>query len=170
MPLFSIFSKFVDGTTQTVFLQKNLYGVKNRCGFNPGFLLIVIAALLCGSCADNIRPDLLTSQRSRQPEKFYQQRWCTEQMGQMEVVIRDPGYAAGITRCDCLTATHAVEFDFAPKWAEAVGQALYYGAITGKKPAVVLIHKGGQVDERYNRRISTILDAYGITMDVWQVK
>jgi hypothetical protein len=69
-----------------------------------------------------------------------------------------------------MTMTHAVEFDFAPKWAEAVGQALYYGAVTGKKPAVVLIHKSGQVDERYRRRINTIMDAYGIRMDVWQMK
>lgn len=91
-------------------------------------------------------------------------------MGQMEVVIRDPGAATGTTRCDCLTATHAVEFDFAPKWAEAVGQALYYGAVTGKKPAVVLIHKGGRIDERYGKRINTIVKAHGIDLDIWELK
>ena len=43
------------------------------------------------------------------------------------------------TRIDCLTKTHAVEFDFAKKWAESVGQALYYSAVTGKRAKVVLI-------------------------------
>ena len=47
-----------------------------------------------------------------------------------------------ILLCTVLLLTsfaYAVEFDFAEKWAEAVGQALYYALKTGKKPAVVLI-------------------------------
>ena len=40
---------------------------------------------------------------------------------------------------DCLTSCHAVEFDFASKWAESVGQALYYQYKTNKKAMVVLI-------------------------------
>ena len=30
------------------------------------------------------------------------------------------------TRCDILTDTHAIEVDFADKWAEAIGQSLNY--------------------------------------------
>jgi hypothetical protein len=37
------------------------------------------------------------------------------------------------TRCDCLTDTHAIEFDFGNKWAEAIGQSAYYALQTGKK-------------------------------------
>ena len=33
----------------------------------------------------------------------------------------------------------AVEFDFANKWAECIGQALYYGQKTNRTPACVLI-------------------------------
>ena len=36
--------------------------------------------------------------------------------GKVEVVMKDG------TRCDILTATHAIEVDFAKKWAEAIGQ------------------------------------------------
>lgn len=36
------------------------------------------------------------------------------------------------TRVDCMTDTLAVEFDFANKWAECIGQALYYGKQTKK--------------------------------------
>ena len=47
------------------------------------------------------------------PEKHYQQQWCEEHKGVME--YRVPG-----GRVDCLTETHAVEVDFARKWAEAM--------------------------------------------------
>jgi hypothetical protein len=39
------------------------------------------------------------------PEKWYQQKWCEAQKGQVEVVLPDG------TRCDCVTDTHAIEFD-----------------------------------------------------------
>jgi hypothetical protein len=37
---------------------------------------------------------------------WYQQKWCEARKGQVEVVLPDG------TRCDCLTDTHAIEFDF----------------------------------------------------------
>jgi len=47
------------------------------------------------------------------------------------------------TRADCVSETHAIEIDFAQKWAEAIGQSLNYAAETGKPPAVILICKSG---------------------------
>lgn len=67
--------------------------------------------------------------------------------GQIELVLTDN------TRVDCVTATHAIEYDYSYKWAEAIGQSLYYSAMTGKKAAIVLIvdpkHKG-----RYLKRLN----------------
>ncbi len=40
------------------------------------------------------------------PEKWYQQMWCKEHDGQVEVVLPDGA------RCDCVTETHAIQFDF----------------------------------------------------------
>jgi hypothetical protein len=60
-------------------------------------------------------------------EKHYQGIWCKAHNGQVEVVLPDR------TRCDCLTDTHAVEMDFGNKWAEAIGQALYYSIQTGEE-------------------------------------
>ena len=37
------------------------------------------------------------------------------------------------TRCDILTDTHAIEVDFANKWAQAIGQSLNHAMQTGKK-------------------------------------
>jgi hypothetical protein len=55
-----------------------------------------------------------TAQAKRlHPEKYYQAIWCQDNNGQVEVVLPDK------TRCDCLTDTHSIEFDFGDKWAES---------------------------------------------------
>lgn len=59
------------------------------------------------------------------------------------------------TRVDCLTDEYAIEFDWAKKWAESIGQSLYYAKKTGKKPAVAIIMKS-PADEKYIRRIEEV--------------
>lgn len=81
------------------------------------------------------------------PEKEYQARWCKAKGGIMEYKLSDG------TRVDCLLPTMAVEFDFANKWAECIGQALYYGQKTKKTPACVLIMENGEKDLKYLRRL-----------------
>ena len=76
----------------------------------------------------------------------------------MEYVLPDK------TRVDCLTATHAIEIDWAEKWAEGIGQALYYAKITGKAPAVALIV--GEKDARYLKRLELVAEDTGITVFV----
>lgn len=92
------------------------------------------------------------------PEKFYQNQWCNDHGGQQEVVLDDG------TRIDCLTDTHAIEFDFAPKWAESVGQSLHYALKTGKKPGIVLIMENPK-DIRHLRKLQTLSEKYNFT--VW---
>ena len=58
----------------------------------------------------------------KHPEKWYQKRWCAENGGEAEVVLADR------TRCDCLTSTNAVELDFGPKWAEAIGHSVLFNS------------------------------------------
>ncbi len=48
------------------------------------------------------------------PEKWYQERWCRAQGGQVEAVLPDK------TRCDCVTDTHAIEFDFGNQLTTAI--------------------------------------------------
>ena len=91
-------------------------------------------------------------------EKFYQEAWCKQAGGMTEYRLDDG------TRVDCLTDEYAIEFDFAPKWAESVGQALYYGLRTGKRSGVVLImEKEG--DGRYLERLNAL--AVGHNIKVW---
>lgn len=68
-----------------------------------------------------------------QVESYYVDQWCTPDFGRKEAILWD------MTRVDCLAKDYAIEFDFAKKWAESIGQSLYYAKMTGKKPAVVLI-------------------------------
>jgi hypothetical protein len=60
------------------------------------FLIFIIIFIL---------PAPLLAKREH-PEKWYQEEWCEAYEGQVEVVLPDG------TRCDCVTDTHAIEFDF----------------------------------------------------------
>lgn len=96
------------------------------------------------------------------PEKHYQEKWCAEQGGQSEVVLADK------TRADCITATHAIEFDFGKKWAEAIGQSLYYSLQTGKRAGVVLIFTKPE-DRKYWIRLNSTIQHFGLPVDTWEM-
>ncbi len=93
-------------------------------------------------------------------EAYYQKKWCANK-GITEYKLPDN------TRVDCLTETHAIEFDFAKKWAESIGQSLHYSRMTGKKPGIVLIIEQPN-DFVYYNRIKPLCEKYGITL--WYVK
>lgn len=97
-------------------------------------------------------------------EKVYQTQWCNQHKGIMEYRLNDK------TRVDCLTDTLAVEFDFANKWAECVGQSLYYGRQTNKQPACVLIMENGEKDLKYLYRLRKTAYKKGINMRTFTIK
>jgi hypothetical protein len=96
-------------------------------------------------------------------EKWYQDRVCMSYGGQAEVVLQDK------TRCDCLTDTHAIEFDFGSKWAESIGQSLYYSVQTGKRAGIVLILEK-ENDLKYYERVEKVIEYFDLPVDVWMVK
>jgi len=91
---------------------------------------------------------------SHNKEKYYQVKLCKELKGEMEYRLSDR------TRVDCLTNNYAIEVDWAKKWAEGIGQSLYYSQMTGKKPAVALIIT--KKDKRYKKRLEKVADRYNI--------
>lgn len=95
-------------------------------------------------------------------EKEYQECWCNAHNGVMEYQLKD------YCRVDCLTDTHAIEFDFSKKWAESIGQSLYYAHSTGKKAGIVLIMENPEREQVYLNRVKTMGKKYGI--DVWVMK
>lgn len=60
------------------------------------------------------------------------------------------------TRVDLLSDRYAIEVDWAPKWAEAIGQALYYAEVTGREPAVLLLVRDFRGEARYVYRAQTV--------------
>ena len=113
------------------------------------FILTAVAGIYAGAQAHT--------------ERHYQEIWCKEQGGEIEVVMPDK------TRCDCVTETHAVEMDFGPKWAEAIGQALFYGLQTGKKPGIALILES-EKDYKYWIRLNTVLEHYDLPIETWKIE
>lgn len=113
-------------------------------------LLILIILPLCAFAQ--------TPKNHKYFEKDYQKVWCDAHCGSMEVILPDKA------RVDCVTATHAIEFDFAPKWAESIGQALYYGEVLQKQPGIVLIIENLEKDQKYINRVRTVAVKNGITL------
>lgn len=103
------------------------------------------------------------STQAHYKESVYQKAWCIRHGGQIEVVLPDK------TRADCITEAHAIEFDFGRKWAEAIGQALYYSIQTGKQPGIVLILEK-ESDYKYWIRLNTVIDHFALKVKTWQMK
>jgi hypothetical protein len=87
-------------------------------------------------------------------EDYYQTILCDRLVGIKEHRLSDK------TRVDCLTEEYAIEVDWAKKWAEGIGQALFYAQMTNKKPAVALIV--GKKDKKYLKRLKLVADKLDI--------
>jgi len=94
-------------------------------------------------------------------EADYQRVWCAKKGGTVEYVL--PGRA----RVDCLIDDYAVEFDFDYKWAEAIGQALYYSEQTGRWPGVVLIMEDHENGFKYLIRLLKGISMTNLKWRVW---
>ena len=98
----------------------------------------------------------------KKSERYYQEIFADEVNGSVEVVMSDG------TRCDILTETHAIEVDFARKWAEAIGQSLNYSTLTGKIPGVLLILEKDS-DEKYLAILENIIEKKNLGIEVFLV-
>jgi len=94
-------------------------------------------------------------------ESYHVDLWC--KYGTVEYKNTDN------TRVDCLTDVYAIEFDFANKYAEAIGQSLHYALMTNKKAGIVLIMTSKNSHVYYNRMIK-IISTYNLPITVWTMK
>lgn len=94
-------------------------------------------------------------------EKTYQNYWCSANNGKQEYILPDQ------TRIDCLTENYAIEFDFAKKWAESIGQSLHYANETGKQAGIVLIMENDW-DNVYLKRVLNLGNKFNIK--IWTIK
>jgi len=96
-------------------------------------------------------------------ERWYQERWCALHDGKSEVRLKDN------TRCDCILSDHAVEVDYARKWAEAIGQSLHYARMTGENAGILLIVEDAK-DKKYLSRLEKVIDHHNLPINVWTTK
>lgn len=105
----------------------------------------------------NVKKDLISTSSYKYKEADYVRAYCK---GRIEYSPENSN-----VRVDCLTDSYAIEFDYAKKWKEAIGQALYYGKITDRKPAVAIIMTSPS-DEKYINRIIEI----DKNIDIFRIK
>ncbi|MCW8884768.1 MAG: hypothetical protein OQK12_05865 [Motiliproteus sp.] len=96
-------------------------------------------------------------------ERDYQDPWCFQHKGETEVVMADR------SRVDCLTGTHAIEFDFGSKWAEAIGQSLGYAFETGKRAGIVIIARDSREYTKWIK-LNSVIDYNKLPIDTWLIK
>ena len=95
-------------------------------------------------------------------ETSYSKAWATEHAGTPEYRLTDG------TRVDVLTDAQAVEFEYPKKWAESLGQALYYASQTGRQPAIVYI-VGSPKDQRYIDRARATVEYWHLPVEIMTV-
>ncbi len=115
---------------------------------------IIAIPVLCQIFILNQNGNSLLPDKEKLRESDYVHAYCN---GKEEFILPDK------TRVDCLTETHACEFDWAKKWYEGFGQALWYAYNTNKKPCLVLILKSNK-DYIYYNRAKILCDKYGINL------
>ena len=106
--------------------------------------------------ASSVKPAKPKVKKSKRSEADYVNQTC---LGTIEFVLPDK------TRVDCLNDTHAIEYDFQNKWAEAIGQSLHYSLMTGKRAGIRLICKNSRCG-KYEARINAIIELYSLPVDV----
>ena len=102
---------------------------------------------------------LLITTTSHALERDYQMKWCNANKGQ-------PHRLPNGTQVDCLTATHAIEVEFANKFYEGIGQSLFYSMHTGKRAGILLIVNLPR-DQRYLTRLNETIKHHGLPIDVF---
>jgi len=89
--------------------------------------------------------------------------WLAGKMGGVpEYVLPDR------SRVDILTPTLAIEVDWVKKWPEAIGQAVYYGIMTDRQPAILLLLRNKETELTYLRRAKMAADNLNIAVFTWR--
>lgn len=121
------------------------------------WLILVLSGFCLRIAHENYNKPKQSASSSTTERDF--QTLIQAQIGGVAEYVLDDG-----TRVDLLLPTKAIEIDWQEKWAEAVGQAIYYGGKTGRAPSVILLGKDSKVSV-YQSRVRFC----GVACDVFNV-
>lgn len=99
----------------------------------------------------------------KHPVEWYQNQWCRDHNGQTDIIMPDQ------TTCDCVTETHAIEYDFGKDWAKSLGHALNDRFLTGKRGGIVLILESPD-DLKYWLILNNIVTQLKLSIDTWKIE
>jgi len=89
-------------------------------------------------------------------------RWCAEFGGQIEFRTSYKTYV------DCLTKQYAVEAEFDYNWKESIGQSLHYAEATGRKAAILFIHRK-ESNKNYLLELQNVIEAYNLPIKIFEI-
>jgi hypothetical protein len=108
----------------------------------------------------------LLSDATAQTERQLQERFCEG----MVLEFRMPDGA----RADCLSPTHIIEVDFSEKWAEAIGQALFYASwsaeleLRPRRAGIILICRQNRDNcTEHAARLYRVVQDYSLPLTIW---
>ena len=95
------------------------------------------------------------------PESWYQKALAKSWGAKTEVSVPNG-------RVDIVGKTYATEVEFADKWKESIGQALWYSIQTNKKAGIVLICEK-QSDLKHLIRLCSVIAHSKLYVKVWSL-
>jgi hypothetical protein len=98
------------------------------------YMSIINLFVTSSDSEDNLTQDVVATQRYG--TETYWQDIIQKEIGGIKEYRLDDG-----TRVDLLFEDKACEIDWANKWAEGIGQSIYYGLKTERPPLVILLAK-----------------------------
>jgi len=95
-------------------------------------------------------------------ERNITSRWCSVMNG-----IGEHRTSYG-TYVDCLTEQYAVEAEFDYNWKESIGQSLHYAEATGRKAAILFIHRK-ESNKNYLLELQNVIEAYNLPIKIFEI-
>ena len=72
------------------------------------------------------------------------------------------------TYVDCLTEQYAVEAEFDYNWKESIGQSLHYAEATGRKAAILFIHRE-ESNKHYLLELQNVIEAFNLPIKIFKI-
>lgn len=125
----------------------------------PKAYLILIPVLLLAMLAGGWAGPYVTGNATWESELQACERLAEKYQAAREVRLSDG------CRVDLLSDTEAIEVDWAKKWAESIGQSLYYAIATERSAGIILLTRTA-TDSRYVDRCRMVCDEVHIALYV----
>lgn len=103
-----------------------------------------------------------TDSNKKNHEAYYIEKLTKQLNGESEVRIKGG-------RIDILTDSHAIEVEWAPKWKESIGQALWYAMDKNTKPKIILLLKK-QSDLKYFLMLNSAIKRVDMEFDTQYIE